>query len=489
MQEQTEKKLKGVMKKALLSILGAVLPYLFLIILAGIVFIFMISPLIGLMQFFEKKSPKRDYVEAHTEYINPNSGFDAGRFFGSFGSCIFSNTCSANGDIIEAEQNVYKAAKEKTDDLNNKYKLNVDKYLAISAGMYGIDYNSEFKYDDEELPGAEKKKIKKYFGYAKDFINAITNPGYGLTKWAYFCTNKQTEVEGQENPKHLCISEKETAEDCLKTPECQKKSNGEIDYTVDRKLVQRTEEEFKKLIVKKKYLETHLEKLGYDLPTIPEKRSEYLYAAADELVERKDMYYEIYGGGEDSFYTPLSREEIDAIMSNLKYTKGSYKYPLVMMYQCQFNESDMCHHGCGPTSASVLLNTMLQTKTYEPFGLRDQFRANNLTYGKGTNNKMPVWLGNKYGITVEGPLKANEAQKLYDALASGNSMALAIVTHSRFYPGGSHYIVIYGVSENGNLQVFDEGCQHGPSCGAVEVPPEDVLGYLGAGSGFWIFTN
>ena len=110
--------------------------------------------------------------------------------------------------------------------------------------------------------------------------------------------------------------------------------------------------------------------------------------------------------------------------------------------------------GCGPTSAAMIISSMLQT--IYPNQMGDIFKANGLRGDTGTYASAFEWLAKKYGLKFKKTIYINEA---VECLKKGG-MCVALMKAGGLFSTGGHYIVLSEIRGN-NLVVFDSNLYSG----------------------------
>lgn len=104
--------------------------------------------------------------------------------------------------------------------------------------------------------------------------------------------------------------------------------------------------------------------------------------------------------------------------------------------------------GCGPTSASMIISSLVQT--IYPNQMGDIFKANGLRAEQGTDPKAFTWIANKYGLRVKKTIYIAEA---VECLKRGG-MCVAYCKAGGLFSTGGHIIVLSELRNN-KLVVFD----------------------------------
>lgn len=119
----------------------------------------------------------------------------------------------------------------------------------------------------------------------------------------------------------------------------------------------------------------------------------------------------------------------------------------------QFSGATIATHGCGPTSVAIVLSSFQQTPI-TPITTTQLVCQLGGCYNTGSS-----WDGlkkavEKYGYTTEQVQKGGNYSKVTNALASGDSLVIALMGPGVFTTGG-HYIVLSGTRSDGYVSVVD----------------------------------
>ena len=135
--------------------------------------------------------------------------------------------------------------------------------------------------------------------------------------------------------------------------------------------------------------------------------------------------------------------------------------------------------GCGPTSAAMIQRYLTGDSSITPDDLGEFASSHGYTCTGGTTGAMFAPAAAQYGVTVETQSSANIAQNLRE----GNPVIVATPQY------GGHFIVIKGITEDGNYIVSDpyEPAYGGSSLDGV-VTPEKINSILQVNS-CWVFKN
>lgn len=107
-------------------------------------------------------------------------------------------------------------------------------------------------------------------------------------------------------------------------------------------------------------------------------------------------------------------------------------------------------HGCGPTSLSIVLSSILN-RSIDPIETTQEVCKNNGCTTSGTVHTVLSNVARNYGVTVT---ETNDNQSVIDALSSNNSLVIVLMGPGTFTSGG-HYIVLTGANSQGQVSVAD----------------------------------
>ena len=131
--------------------------------------------------------------------------------------------------------------------------------------------------------------------------------------------------------------------------------------------------------------------------------------------------------------------QADSRWANHPYTSSTHPYATIKS------------GGCGPTSAAMIVSSMVQT--VYPNEMGDLFKKNGFRANEGTDPRAFYWISNKYGIKMTKTVYINDAVK---CLKNGGMVIAHLYDgkHSLFSTGG-HYVVLSEMEGN-NLVVYDQ---------------------------------
>ena len=120
----------------------------------------------------------------------------------------------------------------------------------------------------------------------------------------------------------------------------------------------------------------------------------------------------------------------------------------------QFPNATIGSGGCGPTSAAMIVSSMVQT--IYPNQMGDIFKANGLRADSGTYASAFDWIAKKYGLKVKKSIYINDA---VNCLQNGG-MCVALMKPGGLFSTGGHYIVLSELRGD-NIVVFDPNLYSG----------------------------
>lgn len=117
------------------------------------------------------------------------------------------------------------------------------------------------------------------------------------------------------------------------------------------------------------------------------------------------------------------------------------------------NWATIASHGCGPTSLAIVLSSFSESEI-NPMSVTQQVcQIGGCTSG-GSYYKPLATIAETYGYKTEFVSKNGNVAKVTNALASGNSLVIALMGPGIFTSGG-HYIVLTGTKSGGYVSVAD----------------------------------
>lgn len=150
-----------------------------------------------------------------------------------------------------------------------------------------------------------------------------------------------------------------------------------------------------------------------------------------------------------------------------------------------FGGSTIAKSGCGPTSMSICISTLLK-KTVTPV-TTCKWAAIHGYYvkGSGWSHTVIPALAKHYGLNCEGI--GDDKQKLIRALKE-KQLVVAIMKKGHFTQTG-HYIVLRGMTKNGKILVADCGDRKRNGAWNFDTIYEEARSEAGAGGPFWIIST
>ena len=110
-------------------------------------------------------------------------------------------------------------------------------------------------------------------------------------------------------------------------------------------------------------------------------------------------------------------------------------------------------HGCGPTSLAIILSSFEQ-REINPMTVTQQVCSAGGCYSSGSSYGTLATVAQTYGYKTQFVSRSGDISKVTDALASGDSLVIALMGKGTFTNGG-HYIVLTGTRSDGSVSVAD----------------------------------
>lgn len=405
-----------------------------------IVAYFVLNPLVALRTFIFK-----DPSVANIGETKEKSGWD--KFWGGI-SCFFNaDSCS----LETQEKKIYKTIVEKKDKLAEKNLLNkndkINPYLAMATSFYSSSYDVQNGLNGDET----NSNNVKMFNEATRMTDVILTEGEGLTKKVWACIN----ADDSTGTYYMCGDKGENQSDCSTTCTKNVAQKGDTSYYKEEQaVVPRTDDEFKAWLIKSGELEKHLSALGVQLPTNEEDKNDALNSAADSLILAKNTYAQLY---ENASSTSLSKQVFD----NIQYQEGQFRGFIGVIQNGAVHASI----GCGLASSATIADSFLGTKSYTTDSVYDLYPSkcgSGGCYGYDIATSLSNSLGIKYEPEVHYSRNVsamNSAMNhLQEMLASGDAIAIMRIdpgVESDFSYGGGHFIILYGVTSEGDVWVWN----------------------------------
>ena len=141
--------------------------------------------------------------------------------------------------------------------------------------------------------------------------------------------------------------------------------------------------------------------------------------------------------------------------------------------------------GCGPTALAIVVASLTdhQVTPYDvaQWSVENGYRCK----GNGSYHSLMPNGGEHYGLTVTGI--GNDSKKLVEALQEGK-LVIAIMAKGHFTSGG-HFIVLRGVTEDGNILVADPASvKRSNQEWALGIITNEASRKAGSGGPFWVFS-
>lgn len=141
-------------------------------------------------------------------------------------------------------------------------------------------------------------------------------------------------------------------------------------------------------------------------------------------------------------------------MNRIYFNQNDKRWKNHLYTSRKFPRATIGSGGCGPTSAAMIISSMVQT--IYPNQMGDIFKANGLRGDTGTYASAFDWVARKYGLKVKKTIYINDA---VNCLKKGG-MCVALMKAGGLFSSGGHYIVLSEVRGN-NLVVFDSNLYSG----------------------------
>ena len=141
--------------------------------------------------------------------------------------------------------------------------------------------------------------------------------------------------------------------------------------------------------------------------------------------------------------------------------------------------------GCGPTALAIavasLTDNKVDPKEVSDWSVENGYRCE----GNGSYHSLIPNGGTHYGLKVEGI--GTDAKKLVEALSEGK-LVIAIMSKGHFTSSG-HFIVLRGVTENGNILVADPASvKRSEQEWRLNIITSEASRKAGSGGPFWVLS-
>ena len=178
-----------------------------------------------------------------------------------------------------------------------------------------------------------------------------------------------------------------------------------------------------------------------------------------------DEIIDIFYGTDDSGLSVLTDGEYTANIEYVDsefgtiwyYNQGDYDNYYyssnVTVPEYDGKTATIASHGCGPTSLAIVLSSFTNTEINPMTVTQLTCQAGGCTDG-GTYFSTLEVIAKKYGYKTQFVSKYGDVSKVTNALASGNSLVIALMGPGTFTRGG-HYIVLTGTRSDGKVSVAD----------------------------------
>ena len=307
-----------------------------------------------------------------------------------------------------------------------KYNVKLDLPLIMSTLYYG----------NEELPIVFKNNLNSYDRNAVKSGNGVTN-----LDWEYDFKNDPcyTYLNANDFSYDMQILAKNMVKKSI-TYKCSEGSNGEAE---DIETSNYSNESLK------------CENGEYDKDSVSANYKLDLEKYDKFLLEYIKLKYHTPGTEVKSCSTSKIVSDGNYV-SNVNFLTGNFgniHYYMQGDYSQSYGGIDgatIASHGCGPTSLAIVISSITGID-HDPVEM-----TNYVCDHGGCTDGGTVW-GNitstarDYGLEVE---ETNDNQSVVNALASGKSLAIALMCPGHFTSGG-HFIVLTGVTSDGKVTVAD----------------------------------
>lgn len=142
------------------------------------------------------------------------------------------------------------------------------------------------------------------------------------------------------------------------------------------------------------------------------------------------------------------------------YNQGDYReyYYSSDVTKPEYKDSDgnwatIASHGCGPTSLSIVLSSFSNSEI-NPMKVTQQVCNSEGCYSSGSSYGALATVAQSYGYKTQFVERSGDISKVTNALASGDSLVIALMGPGKFTSGG-HYIVLTGTRSDGYVSVAD----------------------------------
>ena len=142
--------------------------------------------------------------------------------------------------------------------------------------------------------------------------------------------------------------------------------------------------------------------------------------------------------------------------------------------------------GCGPTALAIVVASLTDHQVTPLDVANWSVETGHRCEGNGSYHSLMPDGGAHYGLTVTGI--GNDPEKLVEALKEGK-LVIAIMSKGHFTSSG-HFIVLRGVTENGNILVADPASvKRSNQDWALGIITNEASRRAGSGGPFWVLSN
>lgn len=454
-----------VKKKVLIWVLSAVVPF-FLIIIALILVVSTLSPVINAL------SNISDFFEGVTNFNKAGSIVEYREFA--------KGETEKSKKLLEAEEKI----KTELDKLDKEYKgrgaqldlaLLATTVRAPSSITYDeatwIDYNEE-KVSDEY--GDDANHISRSISNLKELARNMVS----IYETKYNCVSKYDEendetyyVKGSQISSQEYIGKK-----LPKNNGCSSASDTAVDYSYIVDI-----DKYDNYLLNNYLPETRKHNNEYDIPESlsGDNLNSYLQQIVYSIHDMASIVGSVLGfeqvghtSGSVQRYTPTYTYNDSAIPVQ-HFLQTNYKNVLYApgkgFILKNRQPATISSHGCGPTSMSIILSSLLERTVSPVEAMNWACNVNNMRSGSsycyqgGTNVNFMCPMANAYGLKCRTVGKSPQgAEEVVKALESGNALVVAYMGPGAFTSGG-HYIVLRGVLNSpGNYKIASESVGGAP---------------------------
>lgn len=203
--------------------------------------------------------------------------------------------------------------------------------------------------------------------------------------------------------------------------------------------------------VNKIKINLNIEKKGYEeVVKETETSLEELNNVIDSVVQNNTKEYQ------DALrHAKLYYKQKGVFLSGKEINIGGRKVIYYNQYDygsTPYGSSTIADSGCGPTAVAIVLSTLLNEEITPP-QVGDYLADNGYLLKGGTNRAGFADVFNEYGVEYETMTETSE--NIINALKDGNMIVYSVGPSE--FTQGSHFIVLTGLDDEGNVLVADPG--------------------------------